>query len=125
MISYLIKLNNVDLTPWLKNPGGFKFTPAKLASDAGRNMAGSLKFTHIGIFPKISLTFVSMTREEIRPILALLDQPSFAVLYYNEATDSVKAGTYYAGDYDYSIMGLDRDRYDEFTVNLISIDKRT
>ena len=47
-----------------------KYSYNKLwASDSGRNLAGKMTGTLIGIFPKINLQFRPLTREEINSFL--------------------------------------------------------
>ena len=124
-ISYLVKINTVNITPYLKAPDGFQVEPNKLYDDAGRNMNGDLRATFIGIFPKLYLTFRPTTEAEMTTLLALLNLSSFSVEYYNQATATYKTATYYAGDFKYSYMGKAISMYDSFNVNLIPFSKQS
>ena len=114
-ISYLIKIDNV-VPPKLK---GFSVGRNKLWTDANRNMAGDLRATFIGIFPKLTLRFAQTTSTEMSTLLGMFDQPNFTVTWWDEKADKITSGEYYAGDFEYPIYRLDTEMYDEFTVNLI------
>jgi hypothetical protein len=114
-----VRINGVDL-PKLKS---YKVQRNKLWTDAGRNMNGELRSTFIGIFPKIFLEFVNTTQAEISTLITLLDQASFTVSWWDELTDTMKSGTYYAGDFDYTVINKSKGLYEPFTVNLIPFTK--
>jgi len=118
-ISYLLKINGVQINKLKK----FKVGRNKLWTDAGRNMAGELKSTFIGIFPKISLEFAHMTQAEMQTILALLDLPSFTVEWWDETSGTFKSGTYYAGDFENSVFDMQKGIYEPLAVNLIPFKK--
>lgn len=118
-ITYLIKINGVKL-PKIKS---YKVARNKLWSDADRNMAGELRSTFIGIFPKISLEFAHTTGTEMETIADLLDVPSFTVSYYDRASGGYKSGTYYAGDYEMSNFDTEKELYLPFQVSLIPFEK--
>ena len=115
----LVKINNISL-PKLK---AYKVQPNKLWTEAGRNMAGDLRSTFIGIFHKLLLEFAPTTEAECSTIINLINLPSFTVAWYDEATDSMKTGTFYAGDFDYSVLKKADGIYDAFSVNLIPFSK--
>ncbi len=114
-IPYLIKIDGSSL-PKLK---AFKIGRNKLWSDANRNMNGDLRASYIGMFPKIFLAFAPTTTTEMSTILTLLDQPDFDVSWWDEQSDKITTGTYYAGDFEIPMLRLDTELYDAFEVNLI------
>lgn len=118
-ITYLIKINNTSL-PKLK---AYKIGRNKLFSEAGRNMAGTLRATFTGIFPKISLEFAPLTATEMATLDGLLDNPFFTVSWWDARTQAIKSGEYYASDYDNSILDVERELYQGFTVNLVPVAK--
>ena len=120
-VTTLIKINNTELTKVKK----YKVTRAKLWADAGRNMAGDMRATFIGIFPKISLEFVTLTAEEVADLIGVLDAPSFSVTWFDAYSSSTKTADYYAGDYEYSLYRADTESYEGFTVDLIPFKKLT
>ncbi len=102
----------------------YKITRAKLWADAERNMAGSVRATMIGIFPKLELGFrAGLTEEQVSSICRLLDQAYFSVAYFDPKTKSTTTASYYAGDYSVELMDKARGLYKEFSVNLVPVDK--
>lgn len=121
MPDYLVKINDTELTHIKK----FKVNRSKLWSDADRNLAGELKSTFIGVFPKISLEFTPMPKADMASLITLLENPSFTVLYYDELSGGYQTGTFYAGDYEMSIYREDTMLYEGMSVNLIPFNKYT
>lgn len=119
-ISFLVKIDSTDITAYLKK---FKVGRNKLWANADRNMAGDLRSTFIGIFPKLSLEFAPISPSTMRTLIGLLDQPSFTVTWYDEYEQATVEGTYYASDYEYSIYNIDLNFYEGFTANLIPFSK--
>lgn len=117
MNGYLIKINSLDLTPYLKK---YSVARPKLFADAGRNMRGNLKNTFLGVFPKITLEFRPINETEADTILTVLEGSIFTVEWYDAVTRGYKTGDFYPGDYDYSILLKDRGIYDSFKVSLIT-----
>lgn len=120
MNGYLVKLNTIDLTPYLKS---YNVSRPKLSTDSGRNMAGNLVFTHLGIFPKLTLEFRPITEAEADTIITLLDNPSVTVSWWDAVTRGYKEAAFYPSDFDYSILLKDRGYYNTFKVSLVSINK--
>ena len=117
----LIEINSTVL-PKVKK---YVVQRSKLYTDAGRNLAGELKSTFIGIFPKIKLEFAPTTSTEMTLIAGLLDNPSFTVEWFDEVSGTVKTGTFYAGDFDVSLLKKTDEIYNAFSVNIISFKKMT
>ena len=117
----LLKINSTTL-PGIKS---YKVQRNKLWADAGRNMAGNLRSTLIGIFPKLLVEFTYLTRAQMSTVIGLLDNGSFTVEWYDEYTDTVKSGTFYAGDYDIPLFSKSTAVYASFSVNLIPFNKLT
>lgn len=118
-IAYLVKINDTAI-PKVKE---FTVTREALWTNAGRNMAGELKATLVGYFPKITLGFSMLTLDEMNDLIALLEQPSFTLSWYDERTQTNKSALYYAGAYNYSLYSIERGLYKDFTVNLIPYKK--
>ena len=70
------------------------------SSDSGRNLAGSMKGTLVGIFPKIILQFRKLTKAELEIIIPLLDAPNQTVKYYDPNKKAYVEMTTYTGDYE-------------------------
>lgn len=117
----LIKING-DTIPHIVS---YKVGRAKLWKDSERNMAGDVRATLIGIFPKIELQIGYTTQEEMSKLTQLLDKDFFTVEWFDvrtgELTDKIK---YYAGDYDTELDNKHKGRYKPFTVSLVPVSKR-
>jgi hypothetical protein len=118
-VGTLLKINNVK-PPKLK---GYTVKREKLLSEAERTMSGELKATVIGVFPNLQLEFAHTTQDDMSTIIDLLDPFSLTVQWWDEKTDAVKTGTFYAGSWEIPLMSQDRGIYEGFTVNLIPFKK--
>ena len=54
------------------------------SSDSGRNLAGTQKGTLVGIFPKLVLTYRSLTKDEVHRLAPIFDSARQTVQYYDE-----------------------------------------
>ena len=78
-----------------------KFSYPKLwANDSGRNLAGKMTGTLIGIFPKIILQFRPLTKEELNIIAPILDSANQMVTYYDPNKNQKVTMTTYTGDWE-------------------------
>lgn len=114
----LIKLNGKSY----KCITSYKIQRNKLwSSDTGRNMAGVMKGTLIGNFPKIQLEIEPLDAEEMRELELIFDSASFSVEYYNNKYGCTCTADYYANDYDEDLnLGRFPELiYKSFAVNLI------
>lgn len=119
-MTYLVKLNSTELTGILKS---YNVERNKLWSDADRNMNGDLKATFIGVFPKISIEFTYLTESELKSVLAILEEPSFNVSWWDSELGSYSTGVFYAGDFKYGMFDATRGMYEPFSVSLIPYSK--
>lgn len=120
-----IKVNNVSLGPYIVEA---HFSYNKLwASDSGRNLAGAMSGTLIGIFPKIQVHFRKLTKSELEVIVPLLDGSSQTVSYYDPYKKAQTSMTTYTGDYEVvNKKIIDSIRKNEgFEVSFIATRKRT
>ena len=69
------------------------------ASDSGRNLAGIMTGTLIGIFPKIKLNFRKLTRTELELLAPILDKATQNVTYYDPVKKSKITISTYTGDW--------------------------
>ncbi len=116
----LLKIDNQSV-PGLKS---YKVTHAKLWRDAERNMAGDIRATLIGIYPKLELEFGGeLLEDDISSIVAKLDQPYFGVTYFDPKSKTTKTAQYYAGDYSVELDEKTKGRYKPFQVNLIPVSR--
>lgn len=70
------------------------------ASDSGRNLAGTMSGTLLGIFPKIILQFRKLTKSELEIIVPILDSARQTVTYYDPNKKANTTMITYTGDYE-------------------------
>ena len=102
----------------------YKIGRAKLWKDSERNMAGDVRATLIGIFPKIQLQVGYTTQEEMSALTQILDKDYFSVTWFDVRIQETVTADYYASDYDVELDSKSRGRYKPFDVNLVPISKR-
>ncbi len=117
----LIKINNVTLP----NVVNYQIQRTKLWKDSERNMAGDVRASFVGIYPKIALNIGYCTSDEMETLTRLLDTPYFDVTYYDGRTKTTHTAKYYAGDYNIDIYTKTSGKYKPFSVNLIPVSKRS
>ncbi len=89
------------------------------SSDTGRNMAGSMKGSLVGNFPKIMLEIEPLYAEEMSEIEKILDSATIEVEYYNNKYQCTCTADYYANDYEEDLLRMEDMKYKSFPVNLI------
>lgn len=121
--TYLLSINGTQING-LASPNGYTVERNKLWSNAGRNLAGGLRATFVGVFIKIKLQFTNLTQANISTVTALLDLPSFSVTFWDPKTQTYQTGVYYSSDYSNSLFyNISSGYYDPFTVDLIPYEK--
>ena len=70
------------------------------SSDSGRNLAGVMSGTLIGIFPKLTLQFRKLTKAELEIIAPILDSATQSVQYYDPKKKATVTMTTYTGDWE-------------------------
>jgi len=70
------------------------------SSDTGRSLSGSMTGTLVGIFPKITLQFRPLTKNELEIIIPLLDAANQTIKYYDPNKKTNTEITTYTGDYE-------------------------
>ena len=104
-----------------------KYSYNKLwASDSGRNLAGTMSGTLVGIFPKIILQFRKLTKSELEVIVPILDSANQTVTYYDPNKKANVTMETYSGDYEINNKGLVNDNRKNagFSCSFIAIRKR-
>lgn len=96
------------------------------ASDSGRNLAGTMSGTLIGIFPKIILQFGPLTKSQLEVITPILDSARQVVTYYDPTKHANVTMTTYTGDYEVTNKNvINGDAKNEgFNCSFIAISKR-
>lgn len=115
-----VKINGISIGQYIVEA---KFSYPKLwASDSGRNLAGKMTGTLIGIFPKITLQFRPLTREELNIIAPILDSANQTVTYYDPNKNKNITMKTYTGDWD--IVNTNLNQNQGFSCSFISVSKR-
>ena len=100
-----------------------KFSYPKLwASDSGRNLAGKMTGTLIGVFPKLVLQFRPLTKEELNVIAPILDSANQTVTYYDPNKNKNITMTTYTGDWELTNNNLNQNQ--GFSCSFIATEKR-
>lgn len=93
-----IIINNVNMGDYLVEA---KYSYNKLwASDSGRNLAGSMTGSLVGIFVKLTLQFKPLTKNELEILVPILDSASQTISYYDPYKKQQTTMETYSGDYD-------------------------
>jgi len=120
-----IIINSVNMGQYLVEA---KYSYNKLwASDSGRNLAGAMTGSLIGIFPKIILQFRKLTKSELEIIVPILDSATQTLTYYDPNKKQNTTITTYTGDYEITNkykIGTNR-KNEGFSCSFISVRKRT
>lgn len=119
-----IKVNNISFGKYLVEA---KYGYPKLwASDTGRNLAGKMSGTLIGIFPKITLQFRKLTKEELETIAPILDSATQSVRYYDPNKRAYITIETYTNDYEIVNDRIinDNSKNEGFQISFISTSKR-
>ena len=115
-----VMINNISIGQYITEA---KFGYPKLwASDSGRNLAGKMTGTLIGIFPKLILQFRPLTKEELNIIAPILDSANQTVVYYDPNKNENITMTTYTGDWELTNNNLNQNQ--GFSCSFISTEKR-
>lgn len=120
-----IQVNGVSLGQYLLDA---KYAYNKLwGKDTGRNMAGTMSGTLLGIFPKITCQFRKLTKTEMETLVQILDSPSQSLRYYDPYKRAYVTMATYTGDYEVTCKYI-IDNYhktDGFSISFIARKKRS
>ena len=100
-----------------------KFNYPKLwAGDSGRNLAGKMSGTLIGVFPKLILQFRPLSKEEMNLIAPILDSAVQEVTYYEVNKNKNITMQTYTGDWE--VVNKNINQNEGFSCSFISVSKR-
>ena len=96
------------------------------SSDSGRSLAGNMTGTLIGIFPKLTLHFRRLTKDELEIIVPILDSARQTVTYYDPNKKQNVTMSTYTGDYEVSNKRIINNQHknEGFKCSFISVRKR-
>lgn len=98
--------------------------PKLWGSDTGRNLAGQMTGTLIGVFPKFTLTFRKLTREEMNIIAPILDEEVQTITYYDPSLNRNVTLDTYSGDWEYDNKQI-VTKNESFECSFIALEKRS
>lgn len=119
-----ITINGVSMGQYLVEA---KYGYNKLwSSDSGRNLAGTMSGTLVGIFPKLTLQFRRLTKSELEVITPILDSARQTTTYYDPTKQANVTMTTYTGDYEITNKHIinGNSKNEGFSCSVISISKR-
>lgn len=90
--------------------------------DTGRNLAGKMTGTLMGIFPKLKLTFRKLTKSELNIIAPILDSGTQTVVYYDPTLNRYVTISTYTGDW--SIENRSISKNNSFECSFIARERR-
>jgi len=93
-------------------------------ADTGRDMAGNENGTLIGMFPKVSVTFRKLNRDEMKYVLSLLNRVNFQLTYYDPEKDMLLTLPNYRADFSVPLISTKNVKYESFKVDFIPRRKR-
>lgn len=104
-----------------------KYSYNKLWTNGGRNLAGTMTGTLVGVFPKIIVQFAPLTKSQLEIIVPILDAPSQSVTYYDPNKKQNVTMTTYTGDYEITDKNIitNGKTNEGFNVSFIAIRRRT
>lgn len=100
-----------------------KFGYHKLwSSDSGRALSGKQSGTLIGIFPKFTLSFRSLTEEELTYLAPHFDNPRQIIKYQDPNKHKQLSIETYSGDWEIVYKNLKKGQ--PFDLAFIAVDRR-
>lgn len=96
--------------------------------DTGRTLSGEYSGTLLGIFPKITVQFRSLSKNEVEIIAPILDSAKQTIYYYDPSKKMEQGLNTYTGDYEITnkkIINISNGQDNEgFSCAFISRSKR-
>lgn len=119
-----IIINGVSMGQYLTEVD-FQF-PKLWGNDSGRNLAGDMTATLIGIFPKIVLSFRRLNKTELETIAPILDSIEQTLSYYDPLKKQTISIQTYSGDWSVKNKGIIKNgrTNESFEISFIARKKR-
>jgi len=115
-----IYMDNISMGKYLKQA---KYGYHKLwSSDSGRTLSGKQSGTLIGIFPKITLSFRSLTTQELIYLAPHFDNARQIIKYQDPNKNKQLSIETYTGDWEIVYKTLGKGQ--AFDLSFISVDRR-
>ena len=119
-----IIINDVSMGQYLLEA---KYGYNKLwSSDSGRNLAGEQSGTLIGIFPKLTLQFRKLNKDELEYLVPILDSAIQNVTYYDPLKKQSTTMQTYTGDYEITNRHIvnNNKKNEGFACSFIAVSRR-
>ena len=96
------------------------------ANDSGRNLAGTMSGSLLGIFSKLVLQFGKLTKDQLEIITPILDSPSQSIKYYDPTKKATVTMATYTGDYEITNKHIINSihKNETFSISFIAVKKR-
>ena len=115
-----VYMDNISMGQYLTQA---KFGYHKLwSSDSGRTLSGKQSGTLIGIFPKITMTFRRLSKEELTYLAPHFDNARQTVSYPDPNKNTQVSMETYTGDWEIVYKHLNKGQ--GFDLSFISTDRR-
>lgn len=115
-----LHMDNISMGKYLTQA---KFGYHKLWSkDSGRALSGKQSGTLIGIFPKFTLSFRSLTESELTYLTPHFDNPRQVIKYQDPNKNKELSIETYSGDWEIVYKNLRKGQ--PFDLSFIAIDRR-
>lgn len=92
------------------------------SSDSGRALSGKMSGTLIGIFPKIIMTFRTLTTKELTTLAPHFDNPQQTIQYMDPNKNKQITMQTYTGDWDNTYKDMEKGKVSD--LSFISVDRR-
>lgn len=101
---FTMKINGVDITPFIKNRG-VKWTRSDVdGPNAGRSMSGDMIRDRQATKIRWDISCVPLTQEQLSQILTLIEPEWVTVTYTDIQTNSIKTGKFYTNNFSASVL---------------------
>ena len=96
--------------------------------DSGRSLSGRMSGSLLGIYPKITMQFLPLTKTQLETIVPILDNSVQIVRYYDPKKQAYVEMETYTGDCEITNKGIvDNNglKNEGFSCSFIAVDKRS
>lgn len=96
--------------------------PKLWSEDSGRNLKGKMSGTLIGIFPKITLNFRRLSKNQLETLAPILDSATQTLKYYDVNKKQYIEISTYSGDWEVENQYIQSNQ--PFSISFISRERR-
>ncbi len=91
------------------------------AGDTNRAMDGTYTGTIIGIFPKIAITWPTLTGSQQSLLLSIFNKPSLHIEWWDAAKQQYNSGEFQTSDVNVGVLLADKDLWVDFSAELTAL----